>query len=211
MKYHYNPPGIIKKMFGSFAWDSACGKILLTFDDGPNESTTGAILNLLSEKGLKGVFFCVGANVKKHPELVKKILAGGHVIANHTFNHKKLTELSFMESIHETNSFTLLMKDEFGYDVEYFRPPHGKFKPGTASLIKKCGLKNVMWSLLTYDYKNDMKVVKFAVEKYLRNDSIVVMHDSVKSEKIIGDTINLVVETALKRGYEIGEPQECLR
>lgn len=198
-------------MFGSFEWNSACGKILLTFDDGPNVSSTGTILKILAENGLKGVFFCVGANVKKQPELVKDIISGGHVIGNHTFNHKRLTGLSFMESIQEINSFTLLMKNEFGYDVEYFRPPHGKFKPGTASLIKKCGLKNVMWSLLTYDYKNDMKVVKFAVEKYLRNDSIVVMHDSVKSEKIIADTINLVLETAKEKGFEIGEPLECLR
>jgi peptidoglycan/xylan/chitin deacetylase (PgdA/CDA1 family) len=211
LKYLYNPPVIIKKAFSSFKWTSSTEKILLTFDDGPCTETTETILKVLNENKIKAVFFCVGNNINLFPELTNLILNEGHVIGNHTFNHKKLTQLSFTESLQEINSFTVLLKDNFNYEVKYFRPPHGKFKISTPSLIRKCGLENVMWSLLSYDYKNDIKVVKLAIDKYLRNDSIVVMHDSKKSMNVVRDSINMVLETASKKGFEIGEPHECLK
>jgi len=211
LKYLYNPPLIIKKVFSSFKWNSSIGKILLTFDDGPSAEATETILKVLDENKIKGTFFCVGNNINLFPELTKMILSEGHLIGNHTFNHKKLTQLSFTESLQEINSFTVLLRDKFNYEVKYFRPPHGKFKFNTPSLIRKCGLENVMWSLLTYDYKNDIKVIKLAIDKYLRNNSIVVLHDSKKSMNVVSDSINMILETSSKKGFEIGEPQECLK
>ena len=211
MKYLYNPPLILKKAFGGFKWNTSNGKILLTFDDGPTPEATETILKLLNENKIKAAFFCVGNNIKNYPELTQNIINEGHLIGNHTFNHKKLSEISYTETVNEINSFTLLLKDKFNYDVKYFRPPYGKFKFNTASLVKKCGLINVMWSLLTYDFSGDIKEVKSTVEKYLRRDSIVVLHDSLKSVNIIQDSINIILETADKNGYEIGEPEECLR
>jgi peptidoglycan/xylan/chitin deacetylase (PgdA/CDA1 family) len=211
LKYLYNPPSILKRAFNSFKWNTSSGKILLTFDDGPCPEATETILKVLDKNKIKSVFFCVGNNIKLNPGLTSQILKEGHIIGNHTFNHKMLNGLNFTESLQEINSFTVLLRDKFNYDVKYFRPPHGKFKLGTGSLIGKCGLENVMWSLLTYDYKNDIKVVKLAIDKYLRNDSIVVMHDSKKSMNVVRDSINMVLETASKKGFEIGEPHECLK
>jgi len=211
LKYLYNPPSILKKAFGSFKWATSNGKILLTFDDGPVPETTESILKLLNENKIKAAFFCVGNNIKNYPELTQNIINEGHLIGNHTFNHKKLSEISYTETVNEINSFTIFLKDKFGCKVKYFRPPHGKFKFNTSSLLKKCGLTNVMWSLLTYDFRGDIKEVKSTIEKYLRRDSIVVLHDSIKSMNIIQDSINIILETANKNGYEIGEPEECLR
>ena len=211
LKYLYNPPAILKKTFGSFKWNTSNGKILLTFDDGPTPEATESILKVLNKSKIKAVFFCVGNNIKNYPELTNNILSEGHLIGNHTFNHKKLTEISYTESMNEINSVTLLLKEKFNYETKYFRPPHGKFKLGTASLLKKCVLTNVMWSLLTYDFKDDFSKVKFATEKYLQRDSIVVLHDSLKSSKIIHDSIKIVLEVANKKGFEIGEPAECLK
>ena len=211
MKYLYNPPVVLKKTFGSFRWNTSKGKILLTFDDGPTPETTENILKILNEYKIKAAFFCVGNNIKNYPELTRNILNEDHLIGNHTFNHKKLTRISYTESVNEINSFTIFLKDKFGYEVKYFRPPHGKFKFNTSSLVRKCGLTNIMWSLLTYDFRGDIKEVKLAVEKYLRKDSIVVLHDSIKSAKIIQDSIKVILETANQRGYEIGEPEECLK
>jgi hypothetical protein len=72
-------------------------------------------------------------------------------------------------------------------------------------------MKCVMWSLLTYDYKNDFDVVKFAVSKYLRSNSIVVLHDNNKSKDVIKDSINFIADEAARKGYSIGEPIECLK
>ena len=72
-------------------------------------------------------------------------------------------------------------------------------------------LKAVMWSLLTYDYKNDFNIVKFAVRKYLEKNSIIVLHDSLKSKNIILESINYIVEESSRRGFQIGVPAECLK
>ena len=211
MKYLYNPPAILKKTFGSFKWVTSNGKILFTFDDGPTAKGKETMLKLLNENKIKATFFCVGNNIKNYPALAGNILNEGHLIGNHTFNHKKLTESSYTESINEINSVTLLLKDKFDYDTKYFRPPYGKYKLGMASLLKKCGLTNVMWSLLTYDFEGDFNKVKFATEKYLRRDSIVVLHDNLKSSEIICESIKFVLDEANKKGFEIGEPEECLK
>ena len=76
--------------------------------------------------------------------------------------------------------------------------------------MKKHDLKNVMWSLLTYDYKNDLSIVKFAIEKYLKHNSIIVLHDSNKSKSIISDSISLIADEVRKRNYQFGGADECL-
>jgi len=210
LRFYYNPPGIIKKIFSDFYWNTSNKKILLTFDDGPIPETTEIILNQLKNYQLRAVFFCVGDNIRKYPSLVKEILNEGHSIGNHTFNHKILKKLSYQEKLIEIESFNKIMEDNFGYNVKYFRPPHGKFQLTTNSLLKKFGLKNIMWSLLTYDYKNNLEVVKFAVKNYLSSNSIVVLHDSMKSKDIIIDSIKVLNEEASNRNFSFGDPTECL-
>jgi len=68
-----------------------------------------------------------------------------------------------------------------------------------------------MWNLVTYDYKNDWEKVKFAVDNYLQNNSVIVLHDSNKSKDVIIDSIKYIVDTAADRGFKFGEPEECLK
>lgn len=211
MKYKYNPPPILKKIFHEFYWDTTNNKILLTFDDGPVPRSTEIILSELSKHKIKALFFCVGDNIRKHPELANTILSDGHSIGNHTFNHKILRTLSYQEKMNQIVSFNKLLQDDFGYQVKYFRPPHGRFQLATNRLLKKNNLKNVMWSLLTYDYKNNFELVKFAVTNFLKKDSIVVLHDSNKSKQIIKDAISVIIEEADKKNFTFGEPSECLK
>lgn len=210
-KYKYNPPTLFKEIFNEFYWGTTNNKILLTFDDGPIPECTEIILNTLSKNQLKALFFCVGDNVKKYPELVKSILSEGHTIGNHTFNHKRLQTLSKQEKFFQIKSFNELLENDFNYKVKYFRPPHGRFQLTTNSLLNKFNLKNVMWSLLTYDYKNNFELVKFAVTNFIKEDSIIVLHDSIKSKDIIRDSIEYIVEQASDKKFSFGEPSECLR
>jgi peptidoglycan/xylan/chitin deacetylase (PgdA/CDA1 family) len=173
--------------------------------------STEIILSELSKHKIKALFFCVGDNIHKHPSLAKEILAEGHTIGNHTFNHKILKPLSYEDKIQQIQSFNQLMKEEFNYEVKYFRPPHGKFQLSTNNLLAQFNLQNVMWSLLTYDYKNNFELVKFAVTNFLNKNSIVVLHDSLKSREIIKDSISFIADEAAKKNYSFGEPSECLK
>jgi peptidoglycan-N-acetylglucosamine deacetylase len=210
MKYFYNPPSILHKIFSDFRWNTSNGKILLTFDDGPNPGTTELILGKLSDEKIKAIFFCVGDNAQKYPELVNQIKDEGHTFGNHTFNHKILNQVSDDEKDTQISSVNKLFIEQFDIILKYFRPSHGKFQLSTQSLMKKHNLKNVMWSLLTYDYKNDLSIVKFATEKYLKFNSIIVLHDSNKSKNIISDSISFISEEVRRRGYQFGEAEECL-
>ncbi len=211
MKYSYNPPGVLKTIFASFQWDSKVDKILLTFDDGPIPATTPLILEILSRYNIKAAFFCVGENVQRYPELYRDLINEGHLVCNHTFNHISLTKLNYAEAEAQIEKFNNLIKGNFGGEVLYFRPPHGRFILSTPSLMKEMKLKNVMWSLLTYDFRNDLNLVKFAVNHYLERKSIVVLHDSLKSKDIIAESIDYIVEESSRRGFQIGAPSECLR
>ncbi|HMN23310.1 MAG: polysaccharide deacetylase family protein [Ignavibacteriaceae bacterium] len=210
MKYLYTPPSILRKIFSDFYWNTNNNKVLLTFDDGPNPETTEIILKKLSNEKIKALFFCVGENIQKYPELTKSILSEGHSIGNHTFNHKILSKISNQEKDSQINSFNSMVGENFNYDVKYFRPPHGKFQLSTSGLMKKHNLKNIMWSLLTYDYKNDISIVKFAAQKYLKNNSIIVLHDSSKSKNIILDSISLISDEVRKKNYQFSGADECL-
>jgi len=209
-KIKYVPPKLFQKLFPKTIWESEVNKILLTFDDGPNPKSTPIILSKLKENSIKAIFFCVGENMERYPELAKQIVDEGHMIGNHTQSH---TNINFFNKEASSNiaRCSEIMKGCVGIDPNYFRPPHGRIGLRTEKLVEQNGLKNVMWSLLTYDYKNDINIVKFAVENYLENNSIIVLHDSDKSSEIIGESITLIVEKIKENGYEIGEPAECLK
>ena len=211
MRYKYHPPILVQKLFSNFIWKTSNNKILLTFDDGPTEAATLKILNVLKANKLKAIFFCVGNNLRMHCALVQKMLDDGHTIANHTMNHKLLTKLNREESGKEISSFNDLMKEKFNYNVKYFRPPHGRFNLKSNSLMNDINIKCVMWNLLTYDYENDIKKVKYSVDNYLRENSIIVFHDSIKCSDIIEEALSYTIEQADKKGFKFGEPEDCLR
>jgi peptidoglycan-N-acetylglucosamine deacetylase len=210
LKFKYNPPFILKQIFPEFLWESKVDKILLTFDDGPVFGNTEKILGKLDDFKIKAAFFCVGNNIMKNPSLASEILKEGHIIGNHTFNHTKLT-ISGFDIYNEIDHFNALAKEKLGIEVKYFRPPHGRFNLFTGKLLEKKKLTNVMWSLLTYDFKGNSSLVKYSVVNYLKKNSIIVLHDSLRSQDIISDSISFIAEEVSGKGFKFGEPAECLR
>jgi peptidoglycan/xylan/chitin deacetylase (PgdA/CDA1 family) len=210
LKSRFDPPFIIKQIFPDFQWESRIDKVLLTFDDGPVPGITEGILMKLNEFNIKAVFFCVGNNILKNPSLATAILKEGHIIGNHTFNHSKLTLPGF-DNYAEIDRFNELAKEKLGYEVKYFRPPHGRFNLSTGKLLKNKKLTNVMWSLLTYDFRGNPSLVKNSVVKYMKKNSIIVLHDSLRSRNIILDSISFIADEVSGKGFRFGEPSECLR
>lgn len=209
MKFLYNPPAVVKKIFNDFIWKSK-GGILFTFDDGPTAHFTETILKKLGDNNIKAVFFCVGNNISLHPGLCRDILSEGHTIGNHTYNHKAISKLGNIELNTELEQLNNLMSEIFNYTVKYFRPPYGKFSLSSSRTVLSKGMDFVMWSLLLYDYHNNLSKVKPAVKKYLRQDSIVVLHDNIKSKDVILPAIDLILETAEIKKYSVESPSKCL-
>lgn len=211
MKWNYDPPTIIKKVFNNFQWNSKIPKILLTFDDGPNPKTTELILKELESHKINAIFFCVGENLEKYTSIASELISLNHTLGNHTYKHQKITKQNSKEvkiSIESVQNFAL---EKLNYKICYFRPPHGMFNLQSNKILSEIKLRNVMWSLLTMDYQNDLNIVKFAVTKFLSQNSIIVLHDSNKSKNIIVDSIKIILDESEKRNYQIGKPSECLK
>ncbi len=211
IRYRCNPPALVKTIFNDFKWNSSADKILLTFDDGPLSGNTETVLKILNNYNVKAAFFCVGNNIRQNPGLTAELLAEGHLIGNHTFNHKKITELPGSELLEEITGFNKLLEDKHAYKVKFFRPPHGKFNLKLNKVLKDKEMINVMWSLLTYDFKCDLNIFKDIVDNYLVKNSIVVLHDSIKSKPIIHEAVEYLLEKIHERGLAAGEPAECLK
>lgn len=210
-KIFYTPPKIIRMLFPYTIWETDNKNVLLTFDDGPNIETTEQILKKLSEHKIKAAFFCIGENIVKNVSLTKEILANGHLVGSHGWNHTKITKMGTPELIADIKKNIEHVSEQLNYNIKYFRPPYGKIYPPQTKIIYQLGLKTVMWSIMTYDFQNDFSKVKFAVDNFLQNNSIIVLHDSLKSKDIIGDSIDYVVESTNKNGFNFGLPEECLK
>jgi len=206
MIHIYRPPIIVRKLFPGIVWENQWGGILLTFDDGPVPGITERILERLAKHNIRALFFVVGEQAKKYPELCSEILRAGHEIGNHTEHHKRMTRLGKQEAIQEIQSVQDFFLKEFSLPLRWFRPPHGRFNLSTVQTVEALSLRMMMWTLLTYDFENSAETVMRSYDKYLRKDSIVVLHNSVKSEQIILQSIDALAERALAAGLSIGRP-----
>lgn len=103
------------------------GRIALTFDDGPDPTTTPTILDVLRQYGLKATFFVIGARVEQHPELVERIVSEGHTLGNHTYNHRDMSKLAPELALEELQDTQAAIDQALGYHypVTLYRPPCG--------------------------------------------------------------------------------------
>lgn len=176
----------LKPLFPKRVWNISTQEkeMFLTFDDGPIPEITSWVLNTLRNYNAKATFFCIGDNIRKHPELFKQIIAEGHSVGNHTFHHINGWKTSFQKYL---NDFERCKKEVEKYSTpkDLFRPPYGKCTSAQAKAILKDNQHIIMWDVISKDY--DAKVSKedcfLRVKTNAKPGSIVVFHDSLKAEK----------------------------
>ena len=180
--------------------------IYLSFDDGPIPEVTPWVLEQLKSYNAKASFFCIGDNVQKHPEVFREILAEGHSIGNHTYNHLN----GWMTSTEKYVSNVLQAQEEiesFGnteIPVKLFRPPYGRLKENQARLLREKGFSIVMWEVLSIDYDARLTPEK-CFQNVLKNagpGSIIVFHDSLKAEKNLKAVLPKVLRYYSDKGYD---------
>jgi len=159
---------------------SPTGNYLFTFDDGPHPEFTSQILDLLKENEVKALFFCIGKNVKLYPELARRIVAEGHSIGNHTYNHEvRSTYMDASQYKKEINDTTHTIEQATGVKCTYFRPPFGVTNPSIATAVRSSGLTMMAWNIRTFDtVAKTSEIIYNRIVTGLNSDSIVLMHDT---------------------------------
>ncbi|EFK56299.1 polysaccharide deacetylase family protein [Sphingobacterium spiritivorum] len=170
-------------------------KLYLTFDDGPIPEITPFILDTLKAFDVRGTFFCVGENIVKNPEIYARILAEGHRVGNHTYNHLKgwdTPDQEYLENISKCQQLT-------GTDL--FRPPYGRPKRSQLKHLKH--FQVVMWDILSGDF--DLRLTPENcfknVLKYTKNGSIIVFHDNIKAIPRVTYALPKTLEHFTASGY----------
>ncbi|RUT78408.1 polysaccharide deacetylase family protein [Ancylomarina longa] len=191
-------PGIFKLLLPNFVWryNTNHKKVYLTFDDGPIPESTLWTLDMLRGKNVKASFFCVGDNVRKYPDLYRKIIEEGHVVGNHTFNHLKGWGNNTQKYIEN-----VIMASEY-IDSKLFRPPYGQIKRSQAKHLLP-EYKIIMWDVLSGDYRQDISPEEClnAVLKKVRTGSIILFHNNVKSEKNMRYAVPHLIDALLAEEY----------
>ncbi len=154
-------------------------RVALTFDDGPVENTL-KILEILDKYHVKASFFCIGKNIKKHPEIFKLILEKGHFIGNHTYSHTRaMGFLSANRLIEEISKCDEICLEIGGVTPNTFRPPFGIINPQTRKALKTTGHKVIGWNIRSYDaiINSEAVVLKHVLGKVTPGD-VILMHDT---------------------------------
>lgn len=126
--------------------------LYLTFDEGYEAGYTEQILKTLKENDVKATFFITAHYLNTQEDLVKQMIDEGHIVGNHTVNHKSMPDLTDEKINSEIMDLHKAIYEKFGYEMKYIRPPMGEFSERTLSITNSLGYKTVMWSFAYEDF-----------------------------------------------------------
>lgn len=154
--------------------------VALTIDDGPR-STLPEILKILAKKDVPATFFLLGSNAVTKPNLVNRIVAQGHDIANHTWGHPKLTTIS-PDRVHwQIENWSIAMENMGVETQPYMRPPYGSYDDAVLAACANLGYHVLLWDVDSRDWEYDDpdEVLRRSLAG-LKPGSIVLFHDGPK-------------------------------
>ena len=178
--------------------------IYLTFDNGYEAGYTSKILDTLKENDVKATFFITAHYLNTASELVERMIKEGHIVANHTVNHKSMPELTEEEIKEEVMKLHQAVYEKFGYEMKYIRPPKGEFSEKSIVTTNNLGYRHVMWSFAYVDWEEkkqpDLEKAKKTILDNLHNGEIMLLHGNSKTNCEI---LNTIIKEIKAQGYEI--------
>lgn len=164
--------------------------VALTFDDGPDRVVTPKLLDLLKKHGVKATFCVVGHRARDNPSIIKRMVAEGHTLCNHSWQHLQDLGLRDEAAIRKdlAATTTWIRRAAPGVQVQYFRAPYGNFTPRLNKIASEMGLKLLSWSIdddawKSQQYGKGDKIVAHmisVVKANTRNGSIILSHEMAK-------------------------------
>lgn len=175
--------------------DSSEKNITLTFDQGYENGYTAKILDTLKEKNVKAVFFLLQDYAERNPELVRRMIAEGHTVGNHSVTHRSMPCLTADECRSEVMDMHKYIKDNFGAEMNLFRPPMGEYSELSLAVTRDCGYKTLLWSFAYADWDPAKQPDRTqALEKLkgaLHNGAVYLLHSvSETNAEILGEFID---------------------
>lgn len=196
----YGP--VISKYNSIYVGDPHQKKIYLTFDEGYENGYTPMILDVLKANNVKAHFFITSAYLKDQPELVKRMVAEGHVVGNHSVNHPSMPEVSVEQAIQEIQGLQQQLDSVVKYDMYLFRPPRGEWSERTLKITEDLGYKTVFWSMAYQDWLVDQqqgweRAYNHVMEN-IHNGAVILLH-AVSSDN--AEALDRIIKDLKKQGY----------
>lgn len=128
-------------------------KVAITFDDGPSRPCTEALLDAMGELNVRGTFFCVGVNMRWHPDLVLQMYQAGHDVANHSWEHSRKAGVRFGNNCEHIDRSADVIQELIGCRPRLYRPPWGWMTPWEGQRLTQRGYTVVGWDVYTLDWQ----------------------------------------------------------
>jgi len=177
-------PGVNIFSYAPHRLPQSGNRVVLTFDDGPVEPFTRQILDILERYGVPAVFFCIGENVERFPQVAKEIVMRGHELANHTQSHRVLPFLPAEKVEREIRGGANACKKASGVRPVFFRCPKGYKTRRVLKLAKKLGQQAIGFSYPIFDVENPLpETLIHNVLHRVKGGDILLMHDGFRKEK----------------------------
>lgn len=175
--------------------DTSQKVIYLTFDCGYENGYTASILDTLKKHNAPAAFFVVGNMIESAPDLIRRMVAEGHIVGNHTYHHPDMSSISDQAAFQkELESLEALFQETTGQTMsKYYRPPQGKYNVENLRQAKALGYKTILWSLAYVDwYVDDQPTPEQAYSKLLpriHDGAIVLLHSTSRTNTEILDEL----------------------
>ena len=183
--------------------------IAMTFDDGPSAENTPRLLEMLKQRNIKATFFLIGQNVAANPDLVRRILADGHEIGNHSWTHPQLSKLSDDRVTMEITKTQDAIKDASGFTPSLLRPPYGAITPRQREWVEdRFGLNVILWSVDPFDWKRPgASVITQRILSQVRPGAIILSHDIHKQTV---DAMPATLDGLIAKGYKFATVSQLI-
>ncbi len=175
--------------------------IAITFDDGPHPSNTPRLLDMLAQRNIKATFYVIGRSVDLHPGVLRRTVAEGHEIGNHSHTHRLLSKLSSSEVRQEMQRCQDAIGRAAGVRPRTMRPPYGGLLQSQREMIHdEFGYPTILWSVDPLDWKRPgPSVVASRIISATTAGGIVLAHD-LHSQTV--DAMPATLDGLLKRGFK---------
>ena len=204
----------LKQFDAYYAQDTDDKVIYLTFDAGYENGNTPAILDALKKHSAPAAFFLVGNYLETSPELVKRMVAEGHTVGNHTYHHPDMSKISTPETFSkELTDLEDLFLQITGQPMEkYYRPPQGKYSEANLQMAKDLGYRTFFWSLAYVDWYEDRQPShEEALNKLtsrIHPGAVVLLHSTSKTN---GEILDELLTRWEEMGYRFGRLSDLVQ